>query len=212
MNPSTANAVEIPGKNPGLEPFSCSSAMSRSDYFQPYAAVASSKQLQFRSAPRPKRAQAAGLAGGGSLARSGGWRLRIWLSNSPQQKQGEWMSRLSTRLTSADIDVHVAAAELDKTLRDAKGSIPLRLIVDYVQRWTVDLTLTASGLPVRYFVGQQDTIMSVVSGGFPFRYSSVFIVGWYRSTAPGGATAQRAAIPRNLFLDYRSLFANNHGT
>ena len=173
-------------------------------------------RCQFEAVAVPKRSEAQAALQAAGLAEADRWLalaggapyLALELAAA---KQGEWMSRLATRLTSADIDVHVAAAELDKMLRDAKGSIPLRLIVDYVQRWTVDLTLTASGLPVRYFVGQQDTIMSVVR-----RLSVPVLVGFYRRLVEARRQAEQPLNGRlfleNLFLDYRSLFANNHGT
>jgi DNA polymerase-3 subunit delta' len=45
-----------------------------------------------------------------------------------------------------------AAADLDKAIKADKGSAPLKRIVDWCQKWLLDLMLASERLPPRYFV------------------------------------------------------------
>ena len=48
----------------------------------------------------------------------------------------------------------LAAAEVDKVLKAEKGATPLKRLVDWSQKWLLDLTLASQCLPPRFFVTQ----------------------------------------------------------
>ncbi len=54
-----------------------------------------------------------------------------------------------------------AAAALDKVLKLEKGAAPLKRMVDWSQKWLVDLTLASQRLAPRYFVTQAQQIQKL---------------------------------------------------
>ncbi|MBW7899887.1 MAG: DNA polymerase III subunit delta' [Rhodocyclaceae bacterium] len=58
------------------------------------------------------------------------------------------------------LDPLAAAAALDKTVKAEKGggAAPMKRLMEWAQKWLVDLSLAAAQLPVRYFVGERERI------------------------------------------------------
>lgn len=120
--------------------------------------------------------------------------------------QGGWLDTLVKRLSAgARSDPLTAAAELDKALKDAKGKVLLKQVVEALQKWLVDLTLARNGLAVRYFLAQRTTICELADMIPPIR-----LIHSYRAL---NARRQDAEQPLNvrlflegMLLDYRALF------
>ena len=123
--------------------------------------------------------------------------------------QGAWIEHLVSRLSAGrDSDPLTMAADLEKMLKDGKGKLSLKHMVDALQKWLVDLTLARNGQPVRYFVPQQATISGLADMIPPAR-----LIQSYRNLA---ARRQEAEQPLNarlflegLFMDYRALFISD---
>lgn len=120
--------------------------------------------------------------------------------------QGDWVEQLVSRLGTGGKDALGSAADLDKLLREGKGRIPLKQVVEWTQKWTVDLALAAEGLPIRYFVRHQATIRQLVG-----RASMARVLGFHRRLVEARRQAEQPLNARlfleQLFLDYRALFA-----
>lgn len=120
--------------------------------------------------------------------------------------QASWLATLTNRLASGgQIDVLPVAAEMDKVLRESKGGLQLRQVVEGVQKWLVDLSLAANDLPIRYFLAQQPKISALADMIPPAR-----LVRFYRLVNARRREAEQPLNARlfleNLFLDYRALF------
>lgn len=138
------------------------------------------------------------LAGGAPL-------LAIELA---QSGQSVWLEQLSKRLgMGGRNDVLSAAADIEKLLKDSKGKLGLRQVVEWTQKWTVDLTLVRQGLPVRYFLGQRATIAQL-GGNTPVHA----LLGFHRKLLRWRREAEQPLNARlfleMLFMDYRALFSN----
>ncbi len=122
--------------------------------------------------------------------------------------EGDWLGRLAQRLQSTDGDAFSVAAEVDRWIKEGKGQVGLRGIVDAFQKWVVDLTLVATGMPVRYFVAHQATIAAIVC-----QLSVPSLIGFYRRLCEARRQVEQPVNGRlfleNLFLDYRGLFASS---
>ncbi|HSG24107.1 MAG TPA: DNA polymerase III subunit delta', partial [Azonexus sp.] len=100
----------------------------------------------------------AGVADAGRwLALAGGSPgLALELSASGQMV---WLETLITRLSAGkNADPLSLAGEIEKAVKDSKGKLLLKNVVDALQKWLVDLTLAKNGMPVRYFLPQAATI------------------------------------------------------
>ena len=151
--------------------------------------------------------QAAGVADGPNwLALAGGAPLSAL--DMAQSGQGAWLQTLSERLAAGGrCDPLQLAAELDKAIKEGKGRVQLKQLVDAMQKWLVDLTLARQGLAVRYFLGRQPTISSLAA-----MIPANRLLHAYRALI---ARRQEAEQPLNarlflesLCLDYRALFAS----
>lgn len=60
------------------------------------------------------------------------------------------------------LDPLAAAAALEKTVKAEKGGTPMKRVMEWAQKWLVDLTLASSQLPVRYFVSERKQIEGLV--------------------------------------------------
>ncbi len=119
--------------------------------------------------------------------------------------EGGWLEFLIRRLTAiGDLEPLGLAAELDKVVRESKGRLALKSVVDAMQKWLVDLTLAANGLPARYFLPQQATISGLADMIPPDR-----LVRAYRLLVTRRREAEQPLNSRlfleGLFMDYRSL-------
>lgn len=83
------------------------------------------------------------LAGGSPL-------LAVQLSS---QEERVLLDALVAQMSrGADIEPLSAAAAIDKVLKTEKGMSSLKRLVEWWQKWLVDLTLASAGLPLRYFL------------------------------------------------------------
>lgn len=123
-----------------------------------------------------------------------------------QQDTG-WLDTLLRELgRNRQCDALSAAQQLDKVVKEGKGGIGLRQIVDHLQKWLVDVHLAQHGLPARYFLPQQDTIRALADMIPANRLRQA-----YRHLIDRRREAEQPMNSRlfleTLFLDYRALFA-----
>lgn len=149
----------------------------------------------------------AGLADAGRwLALAGGSpALAVELAASGQ---GAWLEMLIKRLAAGrQADPLGMAAELDKAIKDSKGKLLLKGVVEALQKWQVDLALAGNGLPVRYFLPQQATIK-----GLADMIPAVRLIRFYRDLIKRRQEAEQPLNARlfleGVFLDYRALFVS----
>jgi len=140
------------------------------------------------------------------LALAGGAPLLAW--ELAQSGQGQWLDQLVKRLAAGGRgDPLTAAAEMEKLLKDSKGKVGLRQVVEWVQKWTVDLALAGQSLPVRYFSGERATIEKLVAGTPVYEF-----LGFHRKLLRERRQVEQPLNVRlfleTLFMDYRSLFSN----
>lgn len=138
------------------------------------------------------------LAGGAPL-------LAVELAHSGQ---GAWLEQLVKRLAAGRRgDALQAAAEIDKLLKDSKGRLGLRQVVEWSQKWVFDLTLACSALPVRYFLSQRATIEQL-AGRAPVHV----LLRFHRKLLQYRREVEQPLNARlfleTFFLDYRALFTN----
>ncbi len=144
------------------------------------------------------------------LALSGG-APRLAIDMSGKAGQGSWLQLLLKHLERGEQhDPLLAAADLDKLIREQKGALALRQIVDTLQKWLVDLTQAANALPVRYFLAQSDKISALAA-----KMPSARLVRAYRKLATQRREAEQPLNGRlfleGVFLDYRDLFRPQAG-
>ncbi len=125
-----------------------------------------------------------------------------------QAGQGSWLELLVRKLALAGKgDALASAAEIDKALKESKGKLGLRQVVDWMQKWTVDLMLAKRRLPVRYFSRQQATIDTLVTNA-----GAEDILHFYRHLLTCRREVEQPLNSRlfleTVFLDYRVLFAH----
>lgn len=130
--------------------------------------------------------------------------LAIEMSASGQMT---WLDHLVRQAgTGAAFDSIALAAELEKQIKDSKGKIPLKWIVDFFQKWLIDLTLQHNQLPPRYFLQQQSTTASLAA-----MIPQVKLLRAYRALLVRKRESEQPLNTRlfleGLFMDYRALFA-----
>lgn len=165
--------------------------------------------IPFVTPPRDAALRALGAAGLRDaerwLAISGGSpRLAMELAESGQ---AAWLDRLAANLAAGGkADALACAGELDKAIKDSKGGLQLKQIVEALQKWTVDLTLAGNGLPIRYFLAQQPQITALAAMIPPVR-----LIHQYRSMNQRRREAEQPLNARlfleSVFLDYRAMFS-----
>ena len=116
-----------------------------------------------------------------------------------------WLDLLTRRLGAKDgLDPISLAAELEKVIKESKGKLSLRSVVEAMQKWLVDLTLASNGLPVRYFLAQQATI-----SGLADMIPPACLVRFYRLLLTHRREVEQPLNARlfleGLFMDYRRL-------
>ena len=140
------------------------------------------------------------------LAMAGGSpRLAIEMARG---KQGSWLENLQLRLLAGKSnDPLLAATEMEKLLKESKGQLQLKQLVEAIQKWVVDLTLTKHGLQIRYFLGQENKI-SALADMIP----ATRLIQAYRALIIRRQESEQPVNARlfleSLFFDYRALFAN----
>ena len=89
------------------------------------------------------------LAGGSPL-------LAVDLAGSEER---ELVDALVAQLArGASLDALAAAAALDRVIKAEKRPAPLKRMIEWSQKWLVDLTLASEALPARYFLAQAATL------------------------------------------------------
>lgn len=131
--------------------------------------------------------------------------LALDMANSGQNA---WLDLLVSRLGAGRAaDPLGMATELEKALKDSKGKLLLKQVVEAFQKWMVDLNLTRNGLPVRYFLQHQAKISGLADMIPPAR-----LIQSYRAAINRRQEAEQPLNARlfleGLFLEYRALFAN----
>lgn len=131
--------------------------------------------------------------------------LAIELANAGQ---AGWLDMLVKRLSvQQGPDPISVAADLEKLVKDSKGKLPLKAVVEAMQKWLVDLTLSSNALPVRYFLSQQSTI-----SGLAAIIPTMRLLSAYRALLQRRREAEQPLNTRlfleSLFIDYRALFKN----
>lgn len=119
-----------------------------------------------------------------------------------------WLEAMIKRLTAGkSLDPLGLAAELEKAVKDSKGKLLLKHVVEALQKWLIDLTLARNGLPVRYFLPQSATISSLAD-----MIPAMRLNHFYRDLISRRQEAEQPLNARlfleGIFLDYRGLFAN----
>lgn len=122
--------------------------------------------------------------------------------------EAAWLDLLINRLAAGKgIDALGAAAELEKAVKDSKGKLLLKQVVEAMQKWAVDLTLTTNGIPVRYFLDRKTAIDKLAA-----MIPATRLIHLYRALIVRRREAEQPLNARlfleGLFLDYRALFAN----
>jgi DNA polymerase-3 subunit delta' len=123
--------------------------------------------------------------------------------------QAAWLDILAQRLAAGKKgDPLACAAELEKQIKEGKGKLALRSVVEAMQKWVVDLNMARNGLPARYFLPQQATISALADMIPPLR-----LLHAYRDLHSRRREAEQPVNARlfleGLFLDYRALFATD---
>lgn len=121
--------------------------------------------------------------------------------------QGDWLDQLLRQLAAGGRnDAISTAAEIEKSLRDSKGKIGPRQVVEWTQKWTVDLLLAQRALPVRYFLSQRATMEQLVAGAPVYK-----LLSFYRRLLQERRQVEQPLNGRlfleTLFMDYRALFS-----
>lgn len=62
----------------------------------------------------------------------------------------------------SQLDVLAAATSLDKVVKAEKGAMPLKRLVEWLQKWHHDLARLSGGLPVRYFLAEEKALQALV--------------------------------------------------
>ena len=157
----------------------------------------------------PATVSEAALAAGG-LEQAGRWLALAggspgMASELAASGRGGWLDILTRCLAAnGDLDPIAHAAELEKVIKESKGKLALKSVVDAMQKWLVDLALASNGQPARYFLPQQATISGLADMIPPAR-----IVRAYRLLLTRRREAEQPLNARlfleGLFMDYRGL-------
>lgn len=121
--------------------------------------------------------------------------------------QSAWLDLLLQRISAGrQTDPIGLAIELEKAVKDSKGKLALKAVVEVFQKWLVDLTLARNGLAPRYFLPQTSTIVSLAD-----MIPAIRLLHAYRALLVRRREAEQPLNTRlfleSLFMDYRALFA-----
>lgn len=103
------------------------------------------------------------------------------------------------------IDPLAAAATLDKTIKADKRSSPLKPLIDWMQKWLLDLLLVSAGQTPRYFVAQMATLGQLARATNAFR-----LLAFQRKALQYCVQCEQPVNSRlfleALFLNYAAMF------
>lgn len=123
-----------------------------------------------------------------------------------EQNGGDWLNELIQALScGGKLEVIATAGALDKALKAVKGESPLPQLVDWSQKWLVDLTLAAQGMPIRFYLRQRARIEALSSES-----SLEKMVRFYRHLVKLRRESEHPLNVRlfleHFFFSYRALF------
>lgn len=118
----------------------------------------------------------------------------------------DWMESLTQALGQGGrLEVIATAASLEKTLKAVKGENPLPQLVDWSQKWLVDLNLAVQGLPIRFYMQQRARIEALAGKSNPAK-----LVRFYRQLLKLRRESEHPLNVRlfleQFFFSYRALF------
>ena len=206
MNRSTANALLKTLEEPGP---STLFLLVSSEPIRLLPTIRSRCQVVPVPIPSAKRAAKilaeAGLADAGRwLALAGG--SPILALEFSRSGETAWLEILIKRLSAGKAtDPLGSASEIEKLIKEAKGKLLLKHVVEAIQKWLVDLTLAKNTMPVRYVLPQATTI-----SGLADMIPAMRLINAYRDMISNRQECEQPVNPRlfleGLFLDYRALF------
>lgn len=171
-------------------------------------------RCQAVAVPCPGREQAVALLRQAGVAEADRWLALaggapLQALELAQSGQGAGLEPLLKRLAAGGrSDALLAAAEIEKLIKDSKGRLALRQIVEWCQKWTVDLVLATQGLPVRYFSGQEATIGKLATDAPVYE-----LLKFHRKLLQERRQVEQPLNARlfleSLFMDYRALFSTH---
>lgn len=117
-----------------------------------------------------------------------------------------WLDTLCHQLSRGGAcDPLSAAQDLDKQIRDSKGALQLRQVVELAQKWLVDLTLAVHRQPARYFPGEA-AILDKLAGMIPPNQLNHAYRAMVKHRRESEQPLNARLFLEALFFDYRSLF------
>jgi len=139
------------------------------------------------------------LAGGAPL-------LAVELANDDERVL---LDALVTELSRGGrLDPLAAAAVVDRAIKAEKRPAPLKRMVEWAQKWLFDLTLVGEGLPVRFFVTQNETLRLLAQASTTAR-----LLAFGRKAIQYKAQCEQPLNSRlfldDFFLNYAALFRND---
>lgn len=103
------------------------------------------------------------------------------------------------------IDPLAAAAAVDRVVKAEKRPAPLKRMIDWSQKWLFDLTLISAGLPLRYFLAQDQLVQRLAKSS-----DTVSLLAFNRKTIQYKLQCEQPLNTRlfleEFFLSYAALF------
>jgi DNA polymerase-3 subunit delta' len=129
------------------------------------------------------------------------------LARQLAEKPGtDWVENLIQALErGSQLEVIVTAATLEKALKAVKGENPLPQLVNWSQKWLIDLNLAAQCLPIRFYLRQRDRITALAGASQPIK-----LTRYYRQLLQLRRESEHPLNVRlfleQFFFSYRALF------
>jgi len=103
------------------------------------------------------------------------------------------------------IDPLAAAAAVDRVVKAEKRPAPLKRLIEWAQKWLFDLTLISAGLPLRYFLAQDQLVQRLAKSS-----DTVSLLAFNRKTIQYKLQCEQPLNTRlfleEFFLSYAALF------
>ncbi|MDR3323436.1 MAG: DNA polymerase III subunit delta' [Zoogloeaceae bacterium] len=129
------------------------------------------------------------------------------LAQQLAEKSGAfWMEDLVRALAGGrHLEVLASAAALEKTLKAVKGENPLPQLIDWAQKWLIDLNLAAQGMPIRFYLQQRAKIATLAQESQPIRLARFYrqLLQWRRESEH---PLNIRLFLEQFFFGYRALF------
>lgn len=99
----------------------------------------------------------------------------------------------------------LAATRVDRAIKTEKRPAPLKRMIEWAQKWLYDLTLASKGLPLRYFISQEQQLQQLAKSSNPLN-----VLALYRKTIQYKLQCEQPLNSRlfleDFFLSYAALF------